>query len=330
MKRLEDQDWWQELLSVKDEMSLRELAARFGSTPGSINKALKRNGIERKHAPSGPRNSRSSEDSAPSDASESANAVEGTEASAPVTEAAPKAPKAPKKKKAKAAKKSKKKGATGLRAGTAAKLEPYMDQLGEVADAEVASLAGVSVQTVARIRKAKGIKPRRGRKASKSANTPRRRPGRPSKITPFEHLLGQVPDEEVAKKAKVSLNAVRNYRRRHGLGSETRAAAPAAPPVAKTPVTETPVAEAPVKAAAPAVELAESVAESITPAKAPGKTSEANPNVAAALSGQRAYRVKVGDRTAIVVGSNLVEAARKAVESGSEVSSIELLGEILA
>ena len=55
MRRLEDRAWWPKLLAKKDDHSLRELAELFGVTPGAINAALKRTGVQRKSAPSGPR-----------------------------------------------------------------------------------------------------------------------------------------------------------------------------------------------------------------------------------------------------------------------------------
>ena len=58
MKKLEDQPWWGEMLEVKDSLSLRQLAERFGVSPAAIANALKRNGIPRKAAPAGPRSSR--------------------------------------------------------------------------------------------------------------------------------------------------------------------------------------------------------------------------------------------------------------------------------
>lgn len=320
MKRLEENPWWPELVAKKDSMSLRELAKEFGSTAGSINKALKRNGLERKHAPSGPRTTRS--DAAPAAAKKTAPKKVAPK-KAVAKKAAPKkaAPKkaaakkvAPKKAAPKAAapkaaapKAAKRPGPKGLRASTAAKLEPYISMLGEVADGEIASMAGISIQTVARVRKEKGIAPRRGRGAAAKtvvSNVPRRRPGRPSKITPIEDKLATHSDAEVAAMAGVSENAVRNYRKRHGMAAAT-VPSPAKAPAKKAAVKA--VAKAP-KAAAQAV-------------------SQAAPT---SMVGQRAYRVQLGDRTAIVVGTNLVEAARKAVESGSEVSSIELLGDILA
>ena len=301
MKRLEENIWWPQLVLKKDSMSLRELAKEFGSTAGSINKALKRNGLERQHAPSGPRTSRSTagKTTAPKTAKKAAPKKAAPKKAAP-KKAAPKkaAPKKAAPKKAAPKRVGAKPGPKGLRASTVAKLAPYMNMLGDVADGEIASMAGISIQTVARVRKEKGIAPRRGRGLTKTAvvsDAPRRRPGRPSKIAPFEDKLAAHSDADVAAMAGVSENAVRNYRKRNGLAAAVVPAAPAAPAAPR-------VAKAAPKAAVPV----------------------------ASMLGQRAYRVQLKGRTAIVVGTNLVEAARKAVESGSEVTSIELLGDILA
>ena len=58
MRRLETFDWWPELLTLKDTMSLRELAQKFDVTAGAISSALRREGINRSPAPPGPRNPR--------------------------------------------------------------------------------------------------------------------------------------------------------------------------------------------------------------------------------------------------------------------------------
>ena len=58
MKRIDKQAWWPELVELKDELSLRELAERFGASPAAIANALKRNGIKRRSAPAGPRKAR--------------------------------------------------------------------------------------------------------------------------------------------------------------------------------------------------------------------------------------------------------------------------------
>ena len=140
-----------------------------------------------------------------------------------------------------------------------------------------------------------------------ASDAPRRRPGRPSKIAPFEDKLAAHSDADVAAMAGVSENAVRNYRKRNGL------AAAVAPAAVRT-------APAAVRAAPAAVRTAPKIAKAAPKAAVP----------AVSMVGHRAYRVNLDGRTAIVVGTNLVEAARKAVESGSEVTSIELLGDILA
>ncbi len=59
MKRLEDREWWPELVSLKDVFSLRELAERYGAAPAAIANALRRNKLDRAPAPSGPRVHRS-------------------------------------------------------------------------------------------------------------------------------------------------------------------------------------------------------------------------------------------------------------------------------
>ena len=47
MRKLEDMEWWPELLAIKDQFTLRELAERFAVTAPQIDTALKRNGIDR-------------------------------------------------------------------------------------------------------------------------------------------------------------------------------------------------------------------------------------------------------------------------------------------
>ena len=56
--KLEDRPWWPELLTLKDVLSLRELALRYEAAPAAIANALKRNGVQRQPAPSGPRANR--------------------------------------------------------------------------------------------------------------------------------------------------------------------------------------------------------------------------------------------------------------------------------
>ena len=346
MKKLEDMPWWNKLAEIKDDFSLRELADIFDATPGAINNALKRNGIVRKPAPPGPRSRRP-------DRSEEIVALRETlgitlsekTKSKSKTKSKTKAPKAkaPKAKapKAKAAKDASagKKGARGPRAATAAKLGPYEHQLGTVADAVIAEEAGVSVQTVARYRKQKGIKPSRKRgtiavaqsaeaapveaapveaapveaAAVEAAPAPKRR-GKRSKIEKFHDLVGQVPDAEVAELAGLGLQSVRNYRKKNNIAAPPKASKAAPAPVV---IDELEVVEE----AAPAP---------VAVVAAPAAPAAPAPAATAVVGGTRlAYRVSLGDRTVIVVASDVVDAATQAYASGESVGIIELMGEVL-
>ena len=121
MKKLEHQQWWPELVSLKDEMSLRELGSRFGVTPSAVMKAFARNGITRKSAPPGPRKYRQAR-------------------SLPPEAGSPRAPKA-----------------KGRRRGPKSKVEPFHDIVGVEPDSVVAQRAGVTVAAVRNYRKRFGI-----------------------------------------------------------------------------------------------------------------------------------------------------------------------------
>lgn len=179
MRRIETFDWWEELVALKDELSLRELAERFRVTPGAISAAMKREGLSRKAAPPGPRNRRKG--GLPPEPGESAVAAKRAKP----------APKAP--------------PASGRKAHP---LAAYAGRLGTVADSVIAQEAGVSVRSVAAYR---------ARHRIPSLITPfgtpvGEAPARRSRIDPYADLLGTVPDRVVAQQAGVSLNAVRNYR----------------------------------------------------------------------------------------------------------------------
>ena len=58
MQTLDSRPWWPDLIALKDNLSLRELAVKFEVSPAAISNALKRNGINRTAAPAGPRSSR--------------------------------------------------------------------------------------------------------------------------------------------------------------------------------------------------------------------------------------------------------------------------------
>ena len=58
MKRIEDREFWPELVSNMNNMSFRELSEKYGVSHGAIAAAIKRNGIKREPAPPGPRSKR--------------------------------------------------------------------------------------------------------------------------------------------------------------------------------------------------------------------------------------------------------------------------------
>ncbi len=128
--RLEDRPWWPELLELKDALSLRELAARYGVSPAAISNALKRNGIARRPAPSGPRGRRPE---AVRRAAEEALARVGPPPRLPETRAE----------------------------AHRGRLAPYRHLIGKLVDREVAELAGVSTSAVTNHRRRHGIPPAR-------------------------------------------------------------------------------------------------------------------------------------------------------------------------
>ncbi|MCB9688913.1 MAG: hypothetical protein H6738_16080 [Alphaproteobacteria bacterium] len=189
MRKIETFDWWPELVQVKDDYSLRELAERFKVTPGAITAAFKRTGTRRRSAPPGPRARRKGR--AETDDALDAGAIQSRPHSKDDA------------------------------------LLPYRDQLGQVPDSEIAGLAGVSVRTVASFRARNDI--------AGYAGPPRRRadPGvRSSRIDAFEDLVGSVPDQVVATKAGVSVNAVRNWRIKRGITAHAHARGQVSPAAA--------------------------------------------------------------------------------------------------
>ena len=195
MRRLETLEFWPALLDKKDELSLRQLAGEFGVTPGAISAALKRTGVNRVPAPPGPRMNGRRRTSSVRDAIKNWESIgEGQPWSA------------------------------RFRPGSKdAAICAHYAKLGQVPDAEVARLAGVSIRTIASFRARHDIAGYKGpRRPSVSGKRKR------SKIDPFVHLLGQVPDRIVAEKASVSLNAVRNYRVKKGIQASGKRGRPAA------------------------------------------------------------------------------------------------------
>jgi transposase len=120
MRKIETFPWWSDLMNLKDDLSLRELAERFDVTPGAITAAFKRTGTTRKPAPPGPRNRRPARDEAlPPEPGESGPSRPGSKDDL---------------------------------------LQAHADLLGQVPDAEIARRAGVSMRTVAAYRARHGVK----------------------------------------------------------------------------------------------------------------------------------------------------------------------------
>ena len=94
-------------------------------------------------------------------------------------------------------------------------MEPYKALLGNESDSAIAKKAGVSARTVAAYRMRLNIPGYNRWSDPKRSRTQKRR----SKLDPFRDVVGTVTDAAVAKKAKVSIQAVRNYRVKHGIPS---------------------------------------------------------------------------------------------------------------
>lgn len=215
MSNLENQPHWPEILRLKDQLPLKALAARFGTTPGAISAALKRTGTARVATTA------MGDDDLPPEPGEEPGHAAAIE-----------------------------RARRGIRAGSKdALIARHVDLLGRRPDADVAKLAGVSVRTIASFRARHGVPGYRGPRRPSSSRGPRR-----SRIDPFSNLLGTVPDRVVAEKAGVSLNAVRNYRVKKGIpaaGRRGSAAAETVEAVAPEPVAAPVAAPAPAPAAAP-------------------------------------------------------------------------------
>jgi len=138
MKKLEHRSWWPELVELKDVLSLRELSERFGAAPAAISNALKRNNLERRPAPPGPRNKRSQASKL-----EAAAQLERMGLEPLPRDAASQLDDAPQ--------------ANGGGSGGGSRLAPHRDLIGKVIDREVAERAGVSVSAVTNYRRRHGI-----------------------------------------------------------------------------------------------------------------------------------------------------------------------------
>ncbi len=302
MAKLEERAIWPELVSLKDDLSLRQLAERFGVATGTVKKALDRNGITRRPAKSGRRSKKSVAevearlaliDELPPEAGVGKRRLVRPN-STPAATAAPR----------KAAKKSGKRGAKPKKA----LLEPFMDLLGKRSDSDVAGLSGLNARTVAKYRNEAGIPPFKRPAGAPRKRRKGRRKQRASKIDAFVELLGTITDAEVAAQAGTTAEAVRVYRTKRGIPSlraRRRSGDVVAPTVA---------AAAPIKAAK---------------IRKKGKRAAA-PRSGAIVSSSQAWRVTLGDgQSVIVVAGDLVGMAQVLAQSGRDASRIKALGPVL-
>ena len=157
MRALEKNTWWLALVADKDALSLRQLGEKYKCTPGAITNALKRTGISRQSAPSGPRLKQ--EGFLPPmvdvvDLSEKRSAARKVvrskvESITPVVKVAKKR-------------------------GRKSKITPYKEFVGNLPDSEVAEMAGVTIFA---------IRAYRSKHAIKLTGKSRKKPGRPRKET---------------------------------------------------------------------------------------------------------------------------------------------------
>ena len=154
---------------------------------------------------------------------------------------------------------------------------------------------------------------------------------RPSRLDAYAHLVGSVPDSEVAALVKMSVEGVRLYRKARGIPSsfevKAGAAAPAAP-VSQPAAVAAPVQDVAPKAegkaafvkaiSAPPVAVAKSEAAEV-PAVAAAAPAVVVPAVAGVAASHRAFSVVAvrGDeqRKFAVVGASILDALDTAVRA---------------
>ncbi len=161
-------------------------------------------------------------------------------------------------------------------------LDTIRHLMGTMPDHEVAEKCESTPSIVGRYRRKHGIPAYEGYKFGKGQSPPSKPADQPtrsksprrrrSKIDVYRDQVGQIPDQEIADLAGVSVEGVRMYRRRHGISLEgnarrrrgsasdavasAAAPAPAAAPAAPTTPTPPPAAGGPAAAAAAAAATA--------------------------------------------------------------------------
>lgn len=193
---LEHTPAWEEIVALKDELSLRELAGRFDTTPSQLSAAFKRTRTSRNPLRVPVEDHQEPLPPEPGESAVSPSRTGEYEDLSPVLQRA----------------------LANLRAGSKDMLiGKFIGMLGSYPDAEVAAQAGVSVRTVASFRARHEIPGYKGPRRKAGLRNPRK-----SRIDPFVDLVGKVPDRVVAEKSGVSVNAVRNYRVKRGIQSARR------------------------------------------------------------------------------------------------------------
>lgn len=289
---VETESWWGDLLSLRNEMSLRDLSKRFGVSPGDISAALK--------------------------ATQTARTAQGGADLAGVPTPMAKLPKA--------------KSNTGASASDEL-IHPIAHLLGTISDEEAASQAGVSVRAVAAYRRRHADVDDddgdddgdEGAESTDAASGQAPVKFRRSKIDPFIDIVGKLPDREVAQRAKVTLNAVRNYRTNRGIPS-SRTWARTQREQAKNKAKA--AAAAPVTSTAPAPKMAAEVAPAAFTASVPAPSQPAQ--IRPVASGAFAWKVRFENGgEGIVTAGDVQNAARLASEHDLGVVSVERLGRLL-
>jgi hypothetical protein len=217
MRALEKNAWWLDLVADKDSLSLRQLGEKYKCTPGAITNALKRSGLTRESAPSGPRFK---------------GGMAVVDILPPMADAgALLSKRKPERKVLRSGKVSKK---------TVAAMQRFVSVLGDVSDEVFAARVGVEIHEAESFRKAAGIARFKEVKETKKR-------GRTSKIAPFKNFVGNTPDLEIAKMAGVTVYAIRAYRSKHGIRLSESSKRPVGRP-RKDPVqTSNPIVNAPEK-----------------------------------------------------------------------------------
>lgn len=167
--RLESATWWPDLLELKDELPLRDLAQRFGVSVNGLSRALKRSGIDRRVVRPGRDSSTSG--------SQSRVDPRSAEAQAWWSE--------------------------------------FMVLKDTHSLATLARRFGVAEITLQRALRRTGVQ----RKSQRGARGNRQTQAAQGRIAQVKHLLGVVPDGEVARQASVSRYAVAQFRKEQGIPS---------------------------------------------------------------------------------------------------------------